>query len=415
MKKILWSALILTLVATTSCKKDEENEEMTGPKTFTVTVENVMEEKDFLLSGTTGLIEPGMTAEYSFYAAPGQYLSWISMFVKSNDVFIGSPMGGVALYDGNGNALSGDITAQFSLWDAGTEVNEEPGTGANQPPNQSGPNTGDDENGTVMMLSAVGDGFSYPTISDILSVQLTYNGNSMFTLSAMNTSASASIETPFAPGVWVVHDSGLTPLFMSGSAAMNGLEPLAEDGDNSMLSTWLMDHSGLVSPFAPGAYSVGSGNGVFADGQQASSELEALAEDGDPSGFDDVFNTPVGGNGAGPLFPGSSYSFSFSGSAGDRLSLATMLVKSNDWFLGLDAVQLFNSGTALSGDITDLVKLYDAGTEVDEFAGAGMNQPLFQSGANTGTAESGTTQEEDNAGSHVPAVENIVKVTITAQ
>jgi hypothetical protein len=43
--------------------------------------------------------------------------------------------------------IAGDITSQILLWDAGTEVNEEPGLGPNQAPLQPAPNTGPVEHG----------------------------------------------------------------------------------------------------------------------------------------------------------------------------------------------------------------------------------------------------------------------------
>jgi hypothetical protein len=45
--------------------------------------------------------------------------------------------------------VSGDITDQFYLWDAGTEKDEEIGIGPNQGPRQKGTNTGENENGVV--------------------------------------------------------------------------------------------------------------------------------------------------------------------------------------------------------------------------------------------------------------------------
>jgi hypothetical protein len=45
--------------------------------------------------------------------------------------------------------VSGDITEKLILWDAGTEVNEELGIGANQGPRQKGTNTGPDQHGVI--------------------------------------------------------------------------------------------------------------------------------------------------------------------------------------------------------------------------------------------------------------------------
>ena len=56
------------------------------------------------------------------------------------------------------------------MWDAGTEANEEPGTGPNQAPRQSVANTGPaDEMATVR---PVDDGFSYPDVADLVKVYI---------------------------------------------------------------------------------------------------------------------------------------------------------------------------------------------------------------------------------------------------
>ncbi len=94
---------------------------------------------------------PGDIYSFTFSARPGDYLNFATMFVQSNDLFY-SPSGqGIALFDEDGNPTAGNVSDQVSLWDSGTEVDEEPGTGPNQAPRQSGPNTGDDENGLVVL------------------------------------------------------------------------------------------------------------------------------------------------------------------------------------------------------------------------------------------------------------------------
>ena len=84
-------------------------------------------------------------------------------------------------------------------------------------------------------------------------------------------------------------------------------------------------------------------------------ELESLAEDGDPTGYtsslegkDDLFsygafNTPLGGATPAPIFPNESYEFEFTADEGSMLSLATMLVQSNDLFIGGE-INLFENG-----------------------------------------------------------------------
>ena len=61
-----------------------------------------------------------------------------------------------------------------------------------------------------------------------------------------------------------------------------------------------------------------------------------------------------------------------------------------------------------------MVDLYDAGTEVDEYAGAGNSQPVRQMGANSGVDENGTAMTEVYLDNNVPTISDMIKVTITA-
>ena len=404
--KLLSIALLLTFII--SCNDDDDN---LISKSFTVTIKNVFEVKDYFNSGTISEsgIAPGTSTSFSFNAGKGHYLQFGTMLVKSNDLFYAPSDTGIALYDSNGNATTGNITSQIKLWDAGTEVNETPGMGTNQPMNQSGPNTGTDENGNVHIVN---DGFTYPSIEDVISVMITHDGGTFFTVTINNISDTSTLDTPLAPGTWVVHSENQKPMFTEGDTASLALEKLAEDGDNATMDTNLSSKSGFVSPFAPGAYSIGTINEIFTTINTANTALENLAEDGNPSGFMNVFNTPKGSSSAGALFPNSSYSFTFTANEGDSLSFGLMLVQSNDWFFGIDNITLFPNGIALSGDITNMVKLYDAGTEVDEFAGAGNSQPVRQTGANIGDSENGNVIEESNLSANVPTISTMIKVSI---
>ncbi|UCC71927.1 MAG: spondin domain-containing protein [Gemmatimonadota bacterium] len=66
--------------------------------------------------------------------------------------------------------ISGDVTSQLMLWDAGTEVNQKPGIGLDQAPRQSGPDSGAAESATVRLVD---DGFTYPGVSDVINVTIT--------------------------------------------------------------------------------------------------------------------------------------------------------------------------------------------------------------------------------------------------
>lgn len=116
-----------------------------------------------------GPILPGGAYEFSFKATEGMKLNVATMFGQSNDLFY-APKGAIALFDDQGNPLTGDITDKFLLWDAGTEVNQAPGVGPDQAPRQKGPNTGAAENGVV---APVKDGFNYPITKDVLRITIT--------------------------------------------------------------------------------------------------------------------------------------------------------------------------------------------------------------------------------------------------
>jgi len=403
-----------------SCKEDEKIDPMA---TFTVTIQNVFEGKEYFSSGAMEAVPPGESYSFSFQAGKGHYLSFATMFVQSNDLFYAPEGSGFPLYNDSGNPITGDVTNLLYLWDAGTEVNQEPGIGTDQEPRQSGPDTGTDENGTVRMLSEVNDGYTYPAREDVISVMLEHDGKTMFTVTIKNVSNTGNFQTPLAPGSWVIHGSG-NPIFTSGNSASDGLEDLAEDGSNSILINTLEQNSGYVSPFAPGVWAVHNMvNPIYSIGQTASSDLEMLAEDGDPSGFlssltglsgvdmYDVFTMPVGSSGPAPIFPNEQYSFQFEANPGDKLTFATMLVQSNDLFAGIE-LDLFPNGTPISGDISNQLRLLDAMSETNEFPGAGNYQAPRQSGPDMGEMENGTVNEVNDSFSY-PMLSDILKVSIS--
>ena len=96
-----------------------------------------------------GPIRPGSSYEFSFTASRGMKLSMTMMNGQSNDEFYAPDENGIALFDAKGNPVMGDVTDKFILWDAGTEVNQELGIGADQGPRQKGINTGAAEHGVV--------------------------------------------------------------------------------------------------------------------------------------------------------------------------------------------------------------------------------------------------------------------------
>lgn len=113
-------------------------------------------------------ILPGGVYEFTFTAKEGMRFNLIAMYGQSNDLFY-APEQSLELFDKNGNAITGDITDKLLLWDAGTEVNQAPGIGAEQAPRQKTANTGTGENAVVGMVK---DSFSYPNTKDVLRVTL---------------------------------------------------------------------------------------------------------------------------------------------------------------------------------------------------------------------------------------------------
>ena len=99
------------------------------------------------------------------------YLSFATMLVQSNDLFLAPTGSGIPLFDEDGKPIDAQfVTNKLSLWDAGTEANEMPGEGANQAPGQLTANTGPrDEDATVR---PVNDGFTYPLVSESVRVYI---------------------------------------------------------------------------------------------------------------------------------------------------------------------------------------------------------------------------------------------------
>jgi hypothetical protein len=121
---------------------------------------------------------PGKAYEFTFEAHPGDRLTLTTMFGQSNDLFYAPKEGGIALFE-KGKPVSGNVTAQLYLWDAGTEVNQEPGFGPDQAPRQPAANTGAAEKKPVRLIGAVKDGFTYPAVGAVLRVTIASSAMAM--------------------------------------------------------------------------------------------------------------------------------------------------------------------------------------------------------------------------------------------
>lgn len=129
----------------------------------------------------TAPIEPGQsaTASFSIVPTPGLQLSFATMFAQSNDIFLAPADGALVLVAADGERRSGDLTAELALFDAGSELNEEPGIGPAQAPRQSAAGEGTDESEPVARLTSGTDrqGFEYPAIVGNITLEITWRND----------------------------------------------------------------------------------------------------------------------------------------------------------------------------------------------------------------------------------------------
>lgn len=401
--------------------------------TFDVTITNVATFYPYFSSGSfdtpVGESEPGpagmgMSYEFEFRAGPGARLSFATMMVHSNDFFYAPGPEGIALWDGH-EQVTGDVTDQIMLWDAGTEINQEPGAGADQPVRQSGPDTGADDPNPLVRLAEDEYG-TLPEVDSVISVTIESTGPYMFKVTIENVSLDHTIETiagecmdvPIAPGVFV---AGYAPLFAEGEEEPGvGLEALAEDGAAGTLADYVSANTGVLQIAAPGVFATHRSPGLlFNSGTTATVGLESMAEDADPITLYTDIATAGGFRTAeffAPLLPGESYTFQAVAVHGEVLSLAMMLLQSNDVFFAPDenGIALFSGDARLSGDVTGTIDLWDAGTEVNGEPGLGRYQAPRQLAPNTGPDEGGTIGLLDDEFNY-PDVGDMIQITVAAQ
>ena len=429
--------LLLLFLGLTACKKEQTavtptlETPNTTTTTFTLTFENVMRNNAFFQTGPTEPIVSGESKSYSFVAGIGMRLSFAAMLVESNDLFYGFDAEGLALYDEEGQAITGDVTHAVRLWDAGTEVNETIGEGINQAPRQTVANSGEGEDGIIQLVDSLRDDLFYPVIDSLVQFSLTHNGDNEFTLTIENISTSEYMESALSGGVFAIHQKE-EYLFKANEAASTNLEALVEDGDNTLLWNQLEGETGFSSIIGTGVYMTHKvSHPIFTNGEKDRGQgLEILAEYGNPETLYNslknrndltdigIFQDPVGNNVlnlGGKLVPGDRYVFSFEAKLGDYLSLANMLVETNDLFFAFaqTGLELFPGGEPINGDITSEITLWDAGTEANELPGAGAYQPL-RNGAKESIDEGGVVRPLNDEFSY-PAINELVRVSIEVE
>jgi hypothetical protein len=227
----------------------------------------------------------------------------------------------------------------------------------------------------------------------------------------------------------------LAAAVVSACSGDGGEEPLVRNftvtiENVSQANTIDSDRADGAVPLSAGVYAVyGGSNPLFTVGQAADEGTERLAEDGfintkldaldNLSGVDwsGGFQSAGGPDDGPAIFPGESVSFSFQAAPGQKLQIEVMFVQSNDWFyaFGADGLNLFDGNTAITGDVTDQIVLYDAGTEEDTAPGTGPNQKPAQNPTDIDIGP----EDDDNtvrvaSGFTIPSAGSVLRVTITA-
>ena len=426
--KLKWLVIGAIPLFLISCNKNDDNQMQAA----TITIENVLDSKPLVESGTfknsgaSPVIMPNESLSFQFSAAKGQALSFVSMYGWSNDLFFAPANPGIKLYQDNGTPIEGDVSTQLKLWDNGTRINQVPGATV------SHPGTAETTPKNITEVSGTdAQGNTYAAASTLMKATLHYEGNSTFTFTITNTSGSTTNPTPFSPGVWAIsYIAGgnllnPNPLYVSGQPTANGLTNIAEMGDNSLLGTYIKGQTGIFTPLSPVLVVVYNGinNPIYMTGViDGGKGLKELAQKGDASGLAAYLKTVTGvkavfvlpAANTKILLPkigtqaGGHVSQQLNVSKGDRIAIATMYGFSNDWFFastgnGIDATQ--------KGDFSSTIGLFDDGTAINQFPGAGITQFNL---AGTPLVESMPilTVPNPNAFTTLPAISGIIKVTI---
>jgi len=142
-------------------------------------ISGITDHGEFVAPGgpdTGAAIFAGESSMFFVRANPGEMLQIETMFVQSNDWFYSFIDGGLDLFDNNSNPVRGDVTSKLLLYDAGTEIDDPPGTGPFQKPVQ-GPtqmNFGpDDPVNMITDARARHTNFTIPPTTSVIRVTVT--------------------------------------------------------------------------------------------------------------------------------------------------------------------------------------------------------------------------------------------------
>ncbi|WP_160138117.1 spondin domain-containing protein [Chryseobacterium sp. c4a] len=400
-KTTVFAAAITTALTLFSCS-DSDNNMMDDSYQRTITFENVVTPKDFVQSGSfqgmgnPPVIMPGQSVSIKFSAGKAQALMFATMYGLSKDWFFASQQPGIKLFDANGKAITGDVSSSVLLWDNGTKDNM----------------TGQSESKPIMQVPNV-------NASQLMKLNLAYDEmSSEFTLTITNTSGGTANETPFSPGVWAVSNYNGTqllnsaPFFTPNALSNPEITDIAQMGNIDKMKAKLMANTGIMTGLSPTLVVIyrGDKNPIYEMGKMDNGMgLKEIAQMGNVSKLQNSLKSFPGVKGiyvagSAPVPPGNKVMTSFKANPGDKIAYATMFGFSNDWFYANEQSIDANA----KGDLTSKTSLFDSGTGVDQYPGAGNRQALF----------GGTPQSENMPISKVgtqypvPAVQNVIKVTV---
>jgi hypothetical protein len=356
-------------------------------------------------------IGPGEAYEFTFTAGTliedqePPHLSLFTRFISSNDLFYAFGSSGLDLYDEDtGEPRTGDVTSELSLYDFGSEDNEEPGAGDNQAP--GGQCYPDDQGGNIsQILGNTGEaGFTYPDVSEVLQATLSHSGDTQFTLRIENISDDTTLQPTtesegqpvrLSAGVWAVHTDEIEFYNSSGDNGTPQLECLAEEGLTAPLADSIAVDKGIAMTLAPGILARHGGDyRLYETGQEVSSEFARYVETGlfrqfvsslreEAGGAAEIrrFGPPSIGPIDPPIAPNDTVEIYLDASGGDYFTMMAALRQANDLFytLGPEGIPLYEGGEPVERTVrSDEFMLYDAGTEVNEEPGVGQNQLIRQ-------------------------------------
>jgi hypothetical protein len=349
-------------------------------------------------------LAPGDAYSFEFWGSPGWRLSLACAMPDSNDLVYATPPEGVPLFSEAGDPTEGDITDTISLWDAGTETNQELGVGIDQARRQAALDQGaPDANPNVR--EATGALANLPDLDQLIAVSLAMEPANYFTMRIENVAAEGALDTsagPVTPTVgrctFAVHQAS-DALFTVGEPASDGLEALAEFGGAQPFAEELLPRRGPPSTLGPGlaVVHVAEVSPFFdVDEVDRGEGLEVLAEDADTAALEATLALTPGVRCVARIpaaAPGDLTAFEVAAAPGERLSFVMPVVEANDYFIGTasQGIPLFSEGgePAADADITRLLAVWETGTEVDEWPGAGVSQSPRQPSSDFGAPQGG--------------------------